>query len=181
MKDIAGDAENLNSSIAWQRVYYRGKLLDRKKAVFSLMETDFNDFDGISPTIGEFPAIIEKYRKLCEAKHKATLNHCVVTLFPKATNSILPKEEDQERLVKDSSVYYLTFGSACPFEIRNPMLKEEVLMKPRSVLILGSATLRTAKYSFPARASNSATLNKARIVLAFRCVLPSAQKADDEK
>lgn len=177
LKDSAGDAEKLLSSIMWQDVYYRGKRLDRKKAVFSLFETDFTDFDGVSPTIGEFPAIIEKYRKLCEAKNKEELNHCVATLFPKATNSILPKEEEIEHLEKNSSVYYLTFGSDCPFEIQNSMLTEGVLMRPRSVLVLGSTTLRKAKYGFPARAHGSGTLNKPRIVLTFRCVRPSGKPA----
>lgn len=165
----------------WQQVSYRGKLLDRQKAIYSLLSSDYHDFDGISAhDVKDMPEIIEKYRTICQKEEKTCkLNHCVVTLLPKTSNMILPKEEDLEHLQDNSRVYFLTFGYDCPIELVHKMssskekLKESV-MKSGDLLILGQGLLREVKLGFPGRVLSGDKGNKARIVLAFRSVKQAA-------
>jgi len=93
--------EKLVNLLEWQTVYYHQRALDRKKAVFSKVNTDYHEIDGISSAVPPFPEIIEKYWKICQREenpHGLYLNHCVATFFPKGNNSILPKEEDVQHL-----------------------------------------------------------------------------------
>lgn len=175
--------EKLEKSLDWQQVSYLGKLFDRQKAVYSMVKSDYHDFDGtFVHDVKEMPEILEKYRVICqEQETTCKLNHCVATLFPKLGNSIMPKEEDLKHLASHSRVYLLTFGSDCPFELVHKMSPskekmKEFVIKTGDVLILSQATLGEAKVGFPGRVLPGDKGNKARIVLAFRSVKEVGEK-----
>lgn len=174
--------EKLAKDLDWQQVSYRGKLLDRQKAVYSKVKSDYHDFDGtLVHDVEEFPDIIEKYRIICQKVEKTyKLNHCVATLFPKLGSSILPKAEDLAHLEDQSRVYFLTFGAECPFDLVHKMSPskekmKEFVIKSGDLLILGHGILGEAKVGFPGKVLPGDKGNKARIVLAFRSVKEVAE------
>lgn len=157
-----------------QQVSYRGRTLDRKKAVYSAVKSDWKDFDGVAVTEeGQaFPELIEKYRLLCQKEANTELNHCVATLLPKTSSSIGVKQEDLHHLEKESNLYVLILGSDCPFELHHDKDANLKLVIPKgSLLILGQDTLKVCKIAFPLRVhSDPSLMNKARLVLMFRSV-----------
>lgn len=54
------DLERLEKTLAWQQVSYRGKSLDRKKAVYSKVKSGYRDYDGtLVNEVKDFPEILK--------------------------------------------------------------------------------------------------------------------------
>lgn len=173
------DMDELTEGLDWQQVSYRGKLLDRQKAVYSLVKSDYHDFDGIDARhVRKMPKIIEKYRLICQKEEKTgKLNHCVATLLPKLSHTITPRQETLESLEEHSNVYFVTFGAECTIElVHTPSSKKEFLLRVGDVLILAQSILGQAKVGIRGRPLPGDLGNKPRIVLAFRSVKQVGKK-----
>lgn len=148
-----------------------GQLITTKRKVAWYGESNFKySYSKITKEALPWTAELKELKALVEAKTGETYNSCLLNLYHDGNEGMAWHSDAEKHLKKNGAIASLSFGAERKFAFKHKITKETVYLQLEqgSLLVMKDETQTHWLHRLPP----SKKINKARINLTFRTIIP---------